>query len=288
MSTDLIRSPFLFVLLWPRPNCCVDWNLAAAHGSRGLAGWPAWLAGALQTRLPGQSRPGNSSFACAAFQESCSVASFLKMRRNRYAVAQVCILKAFLRQNEQYLQRVVAISNVGGGKGGFKEAYAVLVGVGQYLCHFAKAGKGRPNAEIKFDPNEGFNVGALYLSSTTRNFSGISEGKEIVIDFGAGYAFDDAEQPAAKKFKGALDVLFGEYQQAQGAENEEPQPSESADPSGQPAPTAAKAVVTEVAVPKAVATTILVPKATPALLPPVAPAALPSPSQPVCGGVIVS
>lgn len=186
-------------------------------------------------------------------------------------------MKAFLRNNEQFLQHVVAISNVGDGSGGCKEAYAVLVGVGQYLCHFAKAGKGRPNAEIKFDPPEGFNVGALYLHSTARNFSGISEGREIVIDFGAGYTFDDVEQPAAKKFKGSLDVLFAKYQTAQGAEPEGQKPLESADPSGQPAATA-------LAVPTAAATAI--PHAGATL--PVVPDALPSPPQPDSGSVIVS
>ena len=292
MSTDLRRWPFLFVLLLPTPNFCINWNLAAANGSRGLPGWPAWLAGAFQTRLPGQSfQPCDFSFACAAFARS---RPFKKIRSNYYSVVQVGKLKAFLRKHEQFLPHVVAIANVGDGGGGFKDAYAVLVGVGQYLRHFARAGKGRPNAEIKFDPSEGFNIGALALHCTTRNFSGISEGKEIVVDFGASYAFDDCEQPAAKKFRGALDVLFAKYQTAQSDAPDEPNPLESTDTGGQPPAKLAKVdagqkvAAAEVAAATVVAEQLPSVGATPAVLPAVGQAVSPSPSQPNCGGVIVS
>lgn len=93
--------------------------------------------------------------------------------------------------------------------GGTREVYAVPVGAGMYLKDF-RARKGRANAIVAVNPAKGCNDGLLTIEVSTRNGCGIASGSAIAVDFGEGYRnAPPVNSVPAKRFRGALDAIFG-------------------------------------------------------------------------------
>jgi len=121
-------------------------------------------------------------------------------------------LRAFLQAHETFWDRIVRIRNVLNTERVAVTVYAVLIGLGQHLQHYAAYRKS-PNARIAFTSSEGFNRGALTLITDTRNAAGIRCDRAIVTNYGLDFA--PTEHPLsspAKKFKGALDLFFAQVE----------------------------------------------------------------------------
>ena len=90
------------------------------------------------------------------------------------------------------------------------ELFAVMVGIGMFVRDF-RGKKARPNACLKFVSDRGCNDGVLVFVAKTRNDCGIATGGAIYADFGESYkpiAIPSELSSAAKRFRGALDVIF--------------------------------------------------------------------------------
>jgi len=121
-------------------------------------------------------------------------------------------LNNFLRApgNSGWSNKVIVVSGVM-KNGTPQDIYAVLVGAGQYINHFAGI-KRAPNAKIIFDHKIGLSHGALYVIASNRNGTGIAAGVEILLNYGLSYDLATGDESTldqpAKKFRGVLDAIF--------------------------------------------------------------------------------
>ena len=131
---------------------------------------------------------------------------------------------------------LVKIANVQTPDNDTTELFAVLVGVAMFIRDF-RGKKARPNAVLKFSPGKGCNDGVLSFVVATRNACGIAAGGAILADFGESFrphVVDSVPSAAAKRFRGALDVVFHKQLETatSGEPSEEPEPSNGASGEG--------------------------------------------------------
>lgn len=96
---------------------------------------------------------------------------------------------------------------------GSKSFYAALLSAVGFANDYHGV-KRCPNCRIIVDPSKGSGPGLLSLQVATRNRVGVGMGSELVLSYGASYDLDvdigeQDDQGASKRFRGALDALFG-------------------------------------------------------------------------------
>ena len=135
---------------------------------------------------------------------------------------------------------LIHITNVETPLGNTTELFAVLVGIGMFVQDF-RGKKARPNACLKFVPGKGCNDGVLTFVASTRNACGIAAGGTILADFGEIYRPLSLTEPssAAKKFRGALDLVFNRQMENTQEPANLPPPTPSGTPNPTPRPKAA-------------------------------------------------
>ena len=95
----------------------------------------------------------------------------------------------------------------------YVDAFAVMIGLGRFVQHY-QGNKKQPNAVFKLDSSKGFGPGSVSLVVSNRNSSGISEGGEVVTNYGVGFNLEQAQkasevqEPLSKRVKGPLDAFF--------------------------------------------------------------------------------
>jgi hypothetical protein len=96
------------------------------------------------------------------------------------------------------------------GLTGHKSIYAVPVGAFNLLSDYRQAKQKVPNCKIECLPQRGPNDGFLQVRILTHNGCGVSASSCLVLDCGDGYEKSiPVMSSPCKKFRGALDVLFG-------------------------------------------------------------------------------
>ena len=104
------------------------------------------------------------------------------------------------------------VPNLRGADDSIGEAFCVLVGCSRFISDYRPSRKKSygANAEFRVDPSKGPNDGFLSLYTKTYNGTGIAIGKDILVDLGPNYTplqvMGQLGQPAAKRFKGTLDL----------------------------------------------------------------------------------
>ena len=141
-------------------------------------------------------------------------------------------VKLFLSQNPDYISDTVHIKGVKTPSGEKRDVFAVFVGIGRLLQNYTAGG--RPNAEITFDPAKGFNYGALTLCAKSKNASGISRLREIVIDKTVTHT---------NKVSGPMDAWFAKWEE-KGEEKKETEEPDCATPRPKAAAAAPEPVAT--------------------------------------------
>ena len=126
-------------------------------------------------------------------------------------------LEAVLTANRYLADRVVKVSGVlpKDDDHGPMNIFAVLVGAARYATHYGGLRRGGPNCCLHVNPAAGPTDEFLVLRVATRNKQGISAGSPVCLNFGLGYDatavanyIDDTDDPASKKYRGALDEYF--------------------------------------------------------------------------------
>ena len=131
---------------------------------------------------------------CLCFSDNAGVAEFLNSGGNS------ALLDGPLLQ--------VGGLHVPGDEGGRMSVCAVLVGLARLLRDYRGVRK-HPNVLVRVHPEVGPNDGFVKIMVRTHNGCGIAAGSEIVADFGEGYVPSTVPvTPAAKRFRGALDLFF--------------------------------------------------------------------------------
>jgi hypothetical protein len=117
-------------------------------------------------------------------------------------------VKQFLAAHDEFIRDTIYISGVKDTQGSAHEIFAVMVGLGRNIQDYSSAdGDGkRPNAEIVFDPALGFNYGALSLRAKNKNLSGMSGGREILINRGVVNA-----EAGGRHFAGPMDAYLQKF-----------------------------------------------------------------------------
>ena len=131
---------------------------------------------------------------------------------------------------------LVQIDGVSRPEGGTTSLYALPVGIARLIVDF-RGNRKYPNCTWAARPEAGPNDGLLTIYASTHNRAGIACGSPVVADFGASYAPSPAPSPEAKRFKGALELLF---QRAGSTHGDAPaEPAGPVPPPPAPAPTPA-------------------------------------------------
>ncbi len=115
------------------------------------------------------------------------------------------------KENVFLADRVVCVENVHRGED-LTSVWAVLVGAGRHVRHYAGIRRAGANASIEVDCAAGARAGFLTLRVKTRNGQGIAARAAIVANFGLSFDVGEGEQVAeqqdTKRLRGALDSYF--------------------------------------------------------------------------------
>ena len=122
-------------------------------------------------------------------------------------------LQAFLGTagNTALADRLLKVTDVVLDEDGAPQSvFGVMVGAAGYIRHHAGLRRGGPNVAFTASPMAGVGDGFVQLVARTRNHGGIRPNSLLAADFGTDWVATEptSDGPAAKKFRGALDMYF--------------------------------------------------------------------------------
>jgi hypothetical protein len=89
-----------------------------------------------------------------------------------------------------------------------RSVWCVQTGISQLIGHHKHTGSKVPNVEFVCNPSKGPNDGFLSIKVSTHNLCGVATQSVLSADFGNSYEVMEVASPAAKQFRGGLDLFF--------------------------------------------------------------------------------